>query len=60
MSTLSVGELEDVYDQLAERIDAVGAERAQTYLVKLVLLLANVSGSRAQFERLAELAAQDL
>jgi hypothetical protein len=60
MSELSVADLEEVYDHLAERIDAVGTDLTETYLVKLVLLLANANGSLEKFEQLAGVAAQDL
>jgi hypothetical protein len=60
MSELSVADLEEVYDHLAERIDAVGADMTETYLVKLVLLLANSNGNLEKFEQLAAVAAQDL
>ncbi|MDM1247811.1 hypothetical protein HX005_10460 [Acinetobacter sp. R933-2] len=41
MSTISIQDLEKVYDHLAESIDAIPAEKRELFLVKLALLSAN-------------------
>ncbi len=41
MSTISIDNLEKVYDQLAESIDAIPVEKRELFLVKLALLSAN-------------------
>ncbi|MEN8281200.1 hypothetical protein [Acinetobacter gerneri] len=41
MSSISIPELEKVYDHLAETIDAIPAEKRELFLVKLALLSAN-------------------
>jgi hypothetical protein len=46
---ISIGELETVYDVLAEAIDEAG-EKADLFLVKLALMNANALGSAAVFQ----------
>ncbi|OTG58055.1 hypothetical protein B9T29_14580 [Acinetobacter sp. ANC 3903] len=41
MSTISIDDLEKVYDHLAESIDAIPVEKRELFLVKLALLSAN-------------------
>lgn len=41
MSSISIPELEKVYDHLAETIDTIPAEKRELFLVKLALLSAN-------------------
>lgn len=41
MSSISIPELEKVYDHLAETIDAIPVEKRELFLVKLALLSAN-------------------
>ncbi|WP_298144292.1 hypothetical protein [uncultured Acinetobacter sp.] len=41
MNTISIDNLEKVYDHLAESIDAIPAEKRELFLVKLALLSAN-------------------
>lgn len=57
---LSVDELEDVWERLAEAIDRAGPEREALFLAKLAVLLANAVGDRARVERLIETALEDL
>lgn len=57
--SLSVPELETVYDALATAIDQVGRDKANLLLVKLALLNANALGSPAFHEHL-QTAAKDL
>lgn len=42
---MPVDELEEVYDLVAEAIDAAGADRESLFLTKLVLILAGQAGS---------------
>lgn len=46
--TLSVIELETVYDWLAQAIDSAGRDRAELFLTKLALLNAQALGDTAQ------------
>lgn len=57
---LSLAGLEAVYDRLAHSIDAVAPGRAELFLVKMVLLLAQDAGNTARFEELCTVAARDL
>ena len=59
-TTLDIGGLENVYDQLATAIDAVGADKSELMLVKLALLCANRLGDAAQFTELLQAAQRDL
>jgi len=58
--TLTVPDLETVYDSLAEAIDQVGETKAELFLVKLALLNAQALGSAELFEQLVKAALQDL
>ncbi|MFC2996183.1 hypothetical protein ACFODO_13065 [Acinetobacter sichuanensis] len=52
MSTISIQDLEKVYDYLAESIDAIPAEKRELFLVKLALLSANQIQDGATFLQL--------
>lgn len=56
---IAIGDLETVYDILAEAIDAAG-DRTELFLVKLALLNANALGSAAAFQRQVQEALKDL
>ena len=57
---LSIAELEDVYDALAQAIDRAGDGRSELVLVKLALLQAQALGDAAQVRRSIETALADL
>ena len=57
---LSITELESVYDELAQAIEAAGPEKAQLLLVKLALLDAQTLGDIGAFRRNLEAAQRDL
>jgi len=57
---LSVDDLEQVYDSLAEAIDNVGPEKEALFLAKLVLILANDLGDRARILADIEMAGRDI
>ena len=57
---LSIGELEDVYDLLAQAIDRAGEGRSELFLVKLALLQAQALGDPEQVRRSIEAALADL
>ncbi len=57
---LSITELEEVYDELAQAIDAAGPEKAQLFLVKLALLDAQALGDVEAFRRNLAAALRDL
>ena len=57
---LTIAGLEDVYDSLAEALDAAGEEKASLLLVKLALLNANALGDAAVFRDHLQIALQDL
>ncbi|MEI8304854.1 MAG: DUF2783 domain-containing protein [Burkholderiales bacterium] len=57
---LSITELEEVYDELAQAIDAAGPEKAQLFLVKLALLDAQALGDVEAFRRNLASALRDL
>lgn len=57
---LSLPGLEATYDRLAEAIDAVGPERSEPMLVKLVLLLAHELGDADRVAALMVDAQRDL
>lgn len=59
-TTLTIPQLETVYDTLAESIDQAGGERTALFLTKLCLLLANQLGDDAKFAALAKTALADL
>lgn len=52
MSTISIQDLEKVYDHLAESIDAIPVEKRELFLVKLALLSANQIQDGATFLQL--------
>ena len=56
---LSIGDLETVYDALAQAIDTAG-DQAQLMLVKLALLQAQAGGTAQAFEQHLQTALQDL
>lgn len=59
-SGLSIPGLEQVYDQLATAIDAVGTEKTELFLVKLALLNANTLADPAMFQAHIDAALRDL
>lgn len=54
MSLLSFNHLENLYDELANAIDAVGAERESVFLAKLVLSLAQEFGNGPRISELIQ------
>ena len=58
--SLSLPDLEQVYDLLAEAIDAAPADKTELLLVKLALLLAQDLGDRERFASLIQVALRDL
>ncbi|PIT73739.1 DUF2783 domain-containing protein [Limnohabitans sp. B9-3] len=58
--TLSVTDLETVYDALATAIDQVGSDKKELFLVKLALLNANALGDAELFQQQLNIALQDL
>ncbi|NNH36264.1 hypothetical protein HLH12_12070 [Acinetobacter sp. NIPH 2377] len=52
MSSISINDLEKVYDQLAESIDAIPEAKRELFLVKLALLSANQIKDGAVFGQL--------
>ncbi len=58
--SLSTADLEQLYDRLAEAIDAAGPDRAPVLLTKLALLAAGRIGDAALFADLIEEAGRDL
>ena len=59
-TTLSIGGLENVYDQLANALDEAGSEKSELFLVKLALLAANALADEQRFAALMGAALQDL
>lgn len=59
-NTLAFLDLEEIYDRLANAIDAVGPEKESLFLAKLCLTLARHVGERETVERAIEIAATDL
>ena len=57
---LSIPDLEQVYDQLATAIDAVGPDKTELFLVKLALMNANALADPAQFQAHIDAALKDL
>lgn len=57
--SISVTDLERVYDRLAEAIDRTGCD-SELFLVKLALLAAELLNNVEHFESLIECAVQDL
>ncbi|TDF83926.1 DUF2783 domain-containing protein [Pseudomonas sp. H9] len=60
MNTLSVHDLEVVYDVLAEALDTATQAKAELFLVKLALLCAQTIGDAETFTELTQSALQDL
>lgn len=58
--TLSVPDLEQVYDALADAIDTVGPEKTGLFLVKLALMQAQALADPAAFQSHVEAALKDL
>lgn len=58
--TLSIPELEQVYDILAQAIDKAGPELSEKFLVKLALLNANAQADPSHFSRQIDMALRDL
>ncbi len=58
--SLSIGDLENVYDLLAKAIDQAGPQQDKVFLVKLALLCAQERGDAALFSRLVDQALRDL
>jgi hypothetical protein len=54
MSTISIPDLEKVYDQLAESIDSISVEKRELFLVKLALLSANQIKDACVFTQLIQ------
>ncbi|MFN0296698.1 hypothetical protein ACKVE0_04010 [Acinetobacter albensis] len=54
MSTISIPDLEKVYDQLAESIDSISVEKRELFLVKLALLSANQIKDASVFTQLIQ------
>lgn len=59
-NSLSIPDLETVYDSLATAIDEVGQEKTSLFLVKLALLNANALASADVFQTHVQAALQDL
>ena len=59
-STLTIPDLETVYDTLATAIDQAGQDKASLFLVKLALLNANALGNADVFQTHVQAALQDL
>lgn len=60
MKSLSVHDLEQVYDALALAMDQATPAKSELFLVKLALLAAHEIGDGRRFQALAESALQDL
>ncbi len=58
--SLSLPDLETVYDALAQAIDQAGPDKAQLFLVKLALLNANALGQATMFTDHVQAAPRDL
>ena len=58
--SLSLPDLETVYDALAQAIDQAGPDKAQLFLVKLALLNANALGQATMFTDHVQAALRDL
>lgn len=57
---LSIPQLEQVYDTLAEAIDRAGPDHTELFLTKLCLLLANQIGDDAVVAHQVQAALEDL
>lgn len=60
VNALTVPDLEQVYDQLATAIDAVGPARTELFLVKLALMNANALADPSLFQAHIDAAMRDL
>ncbi|KAB0499141.1 DUF2783 domain-containing protein [Pseudomonas vancouverensis] len=60
MNTLSISELETVYDHLAAALDKAPEDKRELFLVKLALLSAEALGDPQRTTALAEIALIDL
>jgi hypothetical protein len=60
MNTLTVQDLEVVYDMLADALDTATPGKAESFLVKLALLSAQALGNAHTFTELVQSALQDL
>lgn len=57
---LTTAELEDVYDLIAEGVDAAGPDKTPLFLAKLSLALANLLGDRQAVEQAVTVSLKDL
>jgi hypothetical protein len=57
---LSTAALEEVYDRIAEGIDLAGEAKAELFLAKLSLALANLVGDSQAVTQAVDAALQDL
>lgn len=57
---LTTTDLEDVYDLIAEGVDAAGPDKAPLFLAKLALALANLLGDRQLVEQAVRASVKDL
>jgi hypothetical protein len=60
MTALTIPQLEQVYDALAQAIDRAGPTHTELFLTKLNLLLANEIGDDARVQTWIESALRDL
>lgn len=60
MTSLTIPQLEQVYDCLAEAIDLAGPERTELFLSKLSLLMANAIGDEQRVAALVKTALLNL
>ncbi len=59
-TALTILQLENVYDTLAEAIDSAGPQHAELFLTKLCLLLANRLGDDVAVGEMVKVALADL
>jgi hypothetical protein len=57
---LTIPQLEQVYDTLAQAIDQAGPDHSEVFLTKLSLLMANALGDPALVATLVDAALKDL
>ena len=57
---LTIAQLEQVYDTLAQAIDQAGPDHSEVFLTKLSLLMANALGDASLVATLVESALKDL
>ena len=57
---MSIADIEQVYDLIADGVDRAGAEKAEFFLAKLCLALANLVGDREKIANAIMAAARDL